>query len=90
MKPAIHDDLAWLGIAYERPVRRQSEHLDDYRAVLATLDAEGLLYPSFESRADLARLIAARDAQGSWPRDPDGSPIYPGDAKRLSKLNVSD
>ncbi len=82
---AIHDDLAWLGVAYERPVRRQSEHLDDYRAALATLDGEGLLYPSFESRAELARLVAARDAQGVWPRDPDGSPIYPGDAKRLSK-----
>jgi glutamyl-Q tRNA(Asp) synthetase len=82
---AIHDDLAWLGIAYERPVRRQSEHLDDYRAGLATLEREGLLYPSFESRADLARLVAALDAEGSWPRDPDGSPIYPGDAKRLSK-----
>ncbi len=82
---AIHDDLAWLGIAYERPVRRQSEHLDDYRAGLAMLEREGLLYPSFESRAELARLVAARDAQGISPRDPDGSPIYPGDARHMSK-----
>lgn len=81
---AIHDDLAWLGVSYEQPVRRQSDHFDDYRKAIATLDGEGLLYPGFESRADLARLVAARDAQGAWPRDPDGSPLYPGDAKRLS------
>jgi glutamyl-Q tRNA(Asp) synthetase len=82
---AIHDDLAWLGVAYERPVRRQSEHFADFKKAIATLDGEGLLYPSFESRAELLRLVAARDAQGAWPRDPDGSPIYPGDARRLSQ-----
>lgn len=80
---AIHDDLDWLGIAYERPVRRQSEHLDDYRKALARLEGEGLLYPGFESRAELARLVAAREIKGFWPRDPDGSPLYPGEAKHL-------
>ena len=79
---AIYEDLAWLGIAWERPVRRQSEHLDDYRAALARLDARGLIYPSFESRAEIAGLVAARGA--SWPRDPDGVPLYPGAAKALS------
>ena len=38
---AIYEDLAWLGLAWEEPVRRQSEHLDDYRAALARLDAQG-------------------------------------------------
>src|SRR6201991_1776441 len=70
---AIYEDLAWLGIAWEEPVRRQSEHLDEYRAALVRLG--GLVYPSFESRADIAREVAARG--GSWPRDPDGAPLYP-------------
>ena len=52
---AIYQDLAWLGIAWEQPVRRQSEHFEDYRAALARLEAEGLLYPSFESRAEIGR-----------------------------------
>jgi glutamyl-Q tRNA(Asp) synthetase len=80
---AIFEDLAWLGIAWEEPVRRQSEHFDDYAAALARLDAMGLVYPSFESRADIARLVAARDAAGPWRRDPDGVPLYPGNAKAL-------
>ncbi|WP_027552369.1 tRNA glutamyl-Q(34) synthetase GluQRS [Bradyrhizobium sp. Cp5.3] len=80
---AIYDDLAWLGIAWETPVRRQSEHLADYRAALEKLVALGLVYPSFESRAEIARLTAAREAAGSWPRDPDGAPLYPGAAKSL-------
>ena len=80
---AIYEDLAWLGLRWEQPVRRQSEHLDDYRSALAKLDAMGLVYPSFESRADIARLVAARETQGPWPRDPDGAPLYPGDAKRM-------
>jgi glutamyl-Q tRNA(Asp) synthetase len=79
---AIHEDLAWLGISWEQPVRRQSEHLDDYRAALAKLDARGLIYPSFETRGEIARLVAAREtASAAWPRDPDGAPLYPGSAR---------
>ena len=81
---AIYEDLAWLGIHWETPVRRQSEHLAAYREALDRLDAMGLLYPSFESRAEIARLVAAREASGPWPRDPDGVPLYPGDAKSLT------
>ncbi|WFU73456.1 tRNA glutamyl-Q(34) synthetase GluQRS [Bradyrhizobium sp. CB2312] len=81
---AIYEDLAWLGISWETPVRRQSEHLADYRAALDKLTALGLVYPAFESRAEIARLVAAREASGPWPRDPDGAPLYPGDAKSLS------
>ncbi|MBR0719415.1 tRNA glutamyl-Q(34) synthetase GluQRS [Bradyrhizobium liaoningense] len=80
---AIYEDLAWLGIAWETPVRRQSEHLADYRAALERLSALGLVYPSFESRAEIAKLVAAREASGSWPRDPDGAPLYPGAARQL-------
>jgi glutamyl-Q tRNA(Asp) synthetase len=80
---AFYEDLAWLGLAWEKPVRRQSEHLDQYRSALRKLEAMGLIYPSFESRAEIARLVAARDAGGSWPRDPEGMALYPGDAKSL-------
>ena len=65
-------------------MRRQSEHYDDYRAALARLEALGLVYPSFESRAEIARLVAERDRQSRWPRDPDGAPLYPGNAKSMS------
>jgi glutamyl-Q tRNA(Asp) synthetase len=80
---AIYEDLAWLGLAWEEPVRRQSEHLDGYRAVLDQLTRADLIYPSFESRGEILRLIAEREAQAPWPRDPDGTPLYPGSAKDL-------
>jgi glutamyl-Q tRNA(Asp) synthetase len=81
---AIYEDLAWLGINWETPVRRQSEHFGEYRHALETLSDQGLVYPSFESRAEIARLVAEREAEGAWPRDPDGALLYPGSAKRLS------
>ena len=81
---AIYEDLEWLGLTWEQPVRRQSAHFDDYRAALARLDGLGLLYPSFESHGEIARMVAERDAQGGWPRDPDGAPLYPGNAHSLS------
>ena len=81
---AIYEDLAWLGLEWEQPVRRQSEHFDAYREALARLDAMGLIYPSFESRAEIAALVAAREQHAPWPRDPDGAPLYPGDAKALT------
>ena len=77
---AIFEDLAWLGIAWEEPVRRQSEHFSDYAAAIAQLEARGLVYPSFESRGEIARLVAEREVSGGWPRDPDGAPLYPGSA----------
>jgi glutamyl-Q tRNA(Asp) synthetase len=81
---AIEEELGWLGIAWETPVRRQSRHFADYRAAIEKFEAEGLVYPSFESRAEIAALVAGREAIGGWPRDPDGAPLYPGVAKLLS------
>jgi glutamyl-Q tRNA(Asp) synthetase len=72
---AIYEDLAWLGLEWETPVRRQSEHFDDYARALERLDAMGLLYPCDCKRSDIAH-VAAADA--NWPRDPDGAALYPG------------
>jgi glutamyl-Q tRNA(Asp) synthetase len=81
---AIYQDLAWLGIEWETPVRRQSEHLDVYRDAVEKLGAQGLVYPGFESRSEIAKLVGQHEAEGPWPRDPDGAPLYPGTAKLLS------
>jgi glutamyl-Q tRNA(Asp) synthetase len=80
---AICEDLHWLGISWTGPVRRQSEHFADYEAAIAKLEAARLLYPSFESRSEINALVAERDRQGPWPRDPDGTPLYPGRARKM-------
>ncbi len=80
---AIYEDLAWLGLRWDEPALRQSARLGTYEAALGQLDAMGLIYPSFESRAEIARLVADRDRAGLWPRDPDGVPLYPGCARNL-------
>jgi glutamyl-Q tRNA(Asp) synthetase len=83
---AIIEDLRWLGISWQQDgVRRQSEHFGDYQAAVTRLEAMGLLYPSFESRSEIAALVAERDRAGHWPRDPDGVPFYPGRARKMSK-----
>lgn len=81
---AIYEDLRWLGLAWEKPVRRQSEHLAAYTEALERLAARGLIFPSFESRAEIARLVAERERSPPWPYDPDGAPLYPGTAKALT------
>lgn len=75
-------DLAWLGLSWEQPVRRQSEHFETYEKTLGKLDAMGLLYPCFASRRD----IAAHAAPGQ--NDPDGAPLYPGLHKSLTREEV--
>ena len=59
---AIYEDLAWLGVAWEEPVRRQSEHLGDYREALEQLKAQGLLYRCFKTRKELAEIQSAPHA----------------------------
>ncbi len=71
---AIHEDLAWLGLDWERPVRRQSDHLDDYRAALDRLAERGLVYPCFCTRKEIQAEIARA---GRAPHGPEG-PLYPG------------
>ena len=76
-------DLAWLGISWDVPVRRQSEHFDEYQASLRKLEQEGLVYPAFMSRGEIRAHIAEHNSR-NWPHDPDGAPLYPGLDKALS------
>ena len=76
---AILEDLRWLGLHWDDEVRRQSDHFADYGKVLDQLDARGLIYPCFCTRADIAREIAAA---ASAPHGPDG-PLYPGTCRSL-------
>jgi glutamyl-Q tRNA(Asp) synthetase len=78
---AIYEDLAWIGFKWEGPVRRQSQHLADYGQALDSLRERGVIYPCFCTRADISRAIAGRP---NWPRDPDGSPLYPGTCRHLN------
>jgi glutamyl-Q tRNA(Asp) synthetase len=78
---AILDDLAWLGLRFPVPWRRQSEHPDDYTAALARLDRQGLVYPCFCTRSEAARAAAGL-------RDPDGAPLYPGTCRALAPADV--
>ncbi len=55
----ILDDLAWLGLRWETPVRRQSEHLDDYAAALDRLRGRGLVYRCFRTRREVAQAAAS-------------------------------
>lgn len=82
---AIYDDLSWLGLSWEHPVRRQSEHFDDYRAAFAKLKDRRAVYPCFCSRKEIADAIACHEAKSGapWPRDPDGAPLYPGTCRSL-------
>lgn len=70
----IYRDLEWLGVEWELPVRRQSEHFDTYSEALEKLRAMGLIYPAFLSRGEIRAYITE---QQDWLRDPDGAPLYP-------------
>jgi glutamyl-Q tRNA(Asp) synthetase len=85
LEQAVLDDLDWLGIPYEHPVRRQSEHFSLYREALDRLIAKGLVYPSFLTRGEVkARVAACENGGAIWPRDPDGAPLYPTGERDLS------
>src|SRR4051794_10221327 len=74
---AVLDDLAWLGVEPQETVLFQSHHLADYRAVQDRLHRDGLLYPCFCSRQEVAR------AAEQMPHDPEGQPVYPGTCRSL-------
>ncbi len=83
---AIYDDLAWLGLEWEMPVRIQSQHMDDYASALSRLDEQGLLYPCFCTRKDIQAEI---EHAGHAPHGPDGL-LYPGTCRTLSPAQRED
>jgi glutamyl-Q tRNA(Asp) synthetase len=76
---AILEDLAWLGLDWDGSVRRQSEHFEDYRRALDRLDAAGVIYPCFCTRAAIQAEIAR---MGAAPHGEEG-PLYPGTCRAL-------
>lgn len=76
----IYEDLRWLGLTWEEPVLRQSQHIGDYTAAARQLEAMGVLYRCFATRAE----IMVAHAASPQPLDPEGAPVYPGLHKRLS------
>ncbi|MDZ5699902.1 tRNA glutamyl-Q(34) synthetase GluQRS [Chelativorans sp. M5D2P16] len=97
LEQAIYRDLAWLGLEWEEPVRRQSEHFDDYAQALERLVDAEIVYPSFMSRGEARVYVAEAEADGSaWPRDPDGAPLFPpvdrqrSEAERRRRMEAGD
>lgn len=84
---AIYDDLAWLGLSWEEPVRRQSEHVAEYGEALERLKAGGIVYPCFCTRKAITHSVRAIESESGapWPLDPDGAPLYPGRCQGLSR-----
>ena len=82
----IAEDLAWLGLDWETPVWRQSDHMADYATALDRLHHEGLLFPCFCTRKDLQRQAAE---SASAPHGPDGA-LYPGTCRHMSQADAED
>jgi len=80
---AIYEDLAWLGLRWEMPVRRQSEHVKEYTSVLERLKALHVVYPCFCSRKQVA-ILGRVSGQG------ENEPLYPGVCRQLSSSAARD
>jgi glutamyl-Q tRNA(Asp) synthetase len=84
---AIYEDLKWLGLTWEEPVRCQSKHMHQYAALLFKLRDQKVLYPCFCTRSD---VVAEAAAAGHAPHiGPDG-PIYPGTCRNLSDTEAAE
>ena len=76
---ALFEDLRWIGYRWPEPVVRQSLRFEAYRATADDLLARGLAYPCYATRGDIHAWVRDYEFSGkSWPRDPDGAPVYPG------------
>lgn len=99
---AIYEDLAWLGLNWEVPVRRQSDHMESYATAAKTLVQQGFAYPCFCTRRDITQAATASAsaphmvagstaASGQTPgQTPDGAPRYPGTCRHLSSAERAD
>jgi len=90
LEAELFEDLAFLEIAFDGKAVRQSERFYLYREVLDRLDEMGLVYPAFLTRAEIKAFVSRHEAETRtpWPRDPDGAPVYPGDAAVLSAAEI--
>lgn len=87
---AIYEDLAWLGLDWEQPVRRQSEHFADYETALKRLREMNLVYPCFATRKEITDAITRSGINPrNWPTDPDGAPLYPGIYKDIAPAELN-
>lgn len=84
---AIVEDLAWLGLTWEQPVRIQSQHMHQYAAALFKLRDKGVLYPCFCTRSD---VVAEAASAGHAPHTGPDGPIYPGTCRHLSDKEAAD
>lgn len=80
---AIEDDLAWLGLDWELPVRRQSEHMEIYRHALNRLQEEELVYPCFCTRKEILEEIASSAGAPHAPGQGPEGPLYPGTCRDM-------
>lgn len=80
------DDLNWLGLTWEEPVRIQSEHLDEYKAAAKSLLDRGLLYPCFCTRKEILQEI---ERAGGAPHGAEG-PLYPGTCRGMTEQQRRD
>ena len=86
----IYEDLEWLGLKYERQVRRQSEHFKTYEEYLKKLRDYDLIYPCWATRSEIKKIILSGGGKASsWPLDPDGQYIYPEIYKGISASRKS-
>ena len=83
---AILEDLVWLGLSWDGPVRKQSEHFQDYRRALDRLEALAVVYPCFCTRREIRDEIARA---GGAPHGLSGSP-YPGTCRGLDPRQRAD
>lgn len=87
---SILDDLAWLGLRWEKPELHQSQHFASYQSAAKKLEALGLVYPCFATRGEIAAAVGASVAAGeAEQRDPDGAPIYPGLHRGLTSSDIA-
>lgn len=78
----IYQDLNWLGVRWDEPVRRQSDHSAAYQDALASLIDRDLVYPCRCSRRDI-RDAASAPQESTIRHGPDGI-IYPGTCRGRS------
>ena len=83
---AIYEDLAWLGLEWETPIRRQSDQYADYKTAIDSLNHKNLLYPCFCTRKEIRAEILK---SGNAPHGPDGF-LYPGTCRTMAQANVDE